>query len=389
MNMPPPHGPGGHPGHPGLGASSPSPGMMNRPHPHAQQLIPQHPQQQYMDSPNPASHRGRKRKLTAQTHHHPHPSQQQHLARRPSMHGAPPPHHGGHPQHSGQHGFPGRSQAPPFLGLNLPPTIADEMPESIFDDLDRLTPRDIAVARYARNHELLSIVFDARRIDTLTPAPSPYADVKQDDLKNKVASIQEEVIKMAKEHEERLRELKESSSAKKNKKQRTEAEEGVGETPAWAESASRGKILGVGFVRAETPEELRPPKPAAEPATEASMEVDGNGAAEKKDEAVKEKAAEAEEVRKHAEKEAIEKLNIELGVTPAQAPEAPPAEPAAATTFAPAAPATIEPAAPADIAATAATTTAEAAAPTSADIEPPPRARSRGASRSHCHDRRC
>ncbi len=203
-----------------MGASSPSPGMMNRPHPHAQQqFIPQHPQQQYLDSPTPAgsaSNRGRKRKLT---------SQNSHLARRPSMHGPHPSHpsqHGGHPQQQQQpggppHGFPpgARPPMPPFLGLNLPPSIADELPESIFDDLDRLTPRDIAVARYAKNHELLSMVFDARRIDTLVPAPSPYAEVKAEDLKEKVQKIQEEVVELEKQHEQRLREVRESITGKK------------------------------------------------------------------------------------------------------------------------------------------------------------------------------
>ena len=60
------------------------------------------------------------------------------------------------------HGPPPHPQGP--LGLNLPPTLQDELPDSVLDDLDRLNPRDLAVARYARNHELLSMIFDARRI---------------------------------------------------------------------------------------------------------------------------------------------------------------------------------------------------------------------------------
>ena len=242
------------------------------------------------------------------------------------------------------------------------------MPESIFDDLDRLGPRDLAVARYAKNHELLSMVFDARRIDTLTPAPSPYAQVKAEDLHAKVQLIQNEMEQLDKDHALKLNQLRQSCGAGKNAhKGHAQSADEPADVPAWGENASRGKILGVGYVRAETPEELRPPKPVAEAA--------GAGADEQMEPAVSstsdadKEAAEAKQAeRRQAEKEAIEKLNLELGVTrvepevaaPAPAPEH------AATTPAPA------PAASAATATATATDDASSADAGAASTEPAP-----------------
>ncbi|SNX87370.1 uncharacterized protein MEPE_06080 [Melanopsichium pennsylvanicum] len=382
MNMPPPPGPpqGVHPNHPSM-----SPSQAMRPHPSHPQFMPSQ-QQYHMDTPTPSSTRGRKRKLTAQhphSHTHPsthtHPPPQQQPNRRPSMLGAP------HPSHPGQQlpqPFPSHRQpGPAFLGLNLPPTIADELPESIFDDLDRLTPRDIAVARYARNHQLMSTIFDARRIDTLVPAPSPYSNIKPQDVEEKIAKIQQESERLEKQHHLRLQELRQSSSANKAASAKDKSGDGEdaveGETVAsWAQGPSRGRILGVGFVRADSPEEFKPKVvKTTPPVFTAAGVVESNSGADVGDEfkpcseepateAAKEKE-EQEAARREAERIAVEKVNIELGVTQPASEVSAPSVPAPVIAPAATAATTSTPSAP--IAGEAGTAPANAAAASTSD----------------------
>lgn len=278
MNMPPPHG-AGHPGQ--------SPSMQARQYPqsHAflqQQQAYQAQQQAYLDA---AGRGNRKRKLTTQNAH---------LARRPSGH---TPHtQQQHPQHAAAYRHPPSA----FLGLNLPATMADELPDSIVDDLDRLTPRDLAVARYARNHELLSTVFDARRIDSLHPAPSPYAQVAPAELQAKVDALNTDISQLSSAHTHKMTRVRHIIAGK------ADADDAETEPEPWARGAFRGKVLGLGFVRAPTPDELKHKPAPSEPAPE----------------------TEAEQKRKHDEREAIEKLNASLGPEAFEEAVAPPAAPA-------------------------------------------------------------
>lgn len=153
------------------------------------------------------------------------------------------------------------------------------------------------MARYKRNHELLNLIFDARRIDRLEPPPSPYADKDQEALQEQLKNCQEEMEAMRTAHTAKFRQWREEvhdqdallhappkklrmqqaeqdqkREAEKDGEERTEKGEAV---PMWASSPGQGAIVGVGFIRASTPEEVRkllprPPEPDPVPTTQAS-----------------------------------------------------------------------------------------------------------------------
>ncbi|UZJ56053.1 hypothetical protein CBS101457_005373 [Exobasidium rhododendri] len=167
--------------------------------------------------------------------------------------------------------------------------LEEEGADFILDDMDRLTARDIAMTRYKRHHELLSLVFDTRRVGSLEPPPSPYADIDQAALKSRLQAYQKESEDLRNTHMKKLKILKDDCakqdeqmiSAKKVRKEigadgevledetvddsSTGLVEGGGvESPqAWALRPSKGKIVGVGYVRASTPEEVRALLPRA------------------------------------------------------------------------------------------------------------------------------
>lgn len=136
--------------------------------------------------------------------------------------------------------------------------------------------------RYRRNHELLNMIFDARSIDSLAPQESPYAQVDRDALQEQIHSVQEQIQKMEKDHEahsEQWRsELEQQESVlhstPKQLRQQQEAHEEASDddTPVWARSQSKGRILGVGYIRASTPDEVKAllPRPAELPAQQPS-----------------------------------------------------------------------------------------------------------------------
>lgn len=159
----------------------------------------------------------------------------------------------------------------------------------ILDDTSRLTSRDVAMARFKRNHELLNIIFDARRIDSLVPPESPYVHMDKAALEARLATIQSETEQLRQvdtaktaewraelaEHEEllhappkRLRQQREKEATLAAAEIR--GEDGNKDTPAWARGPNKGRILGVGYVRADTPEEVRallPPSPPSKSPT--------------------------------------------------------------------------------------------------------------------------
>jgi hypothetical protein len=173
-----------------------------------------------------------------------------------------------------------------FTGMGLGAREEEDPADFILDDADRLTSRDLAIARYRRNHELLNLIFDARRIDRLTPAPSPYAEKDVAKLREQLKRCTEDTESCKSAHSDRVKlwkkkhvqhEMMLHASNKRTKSQLAERAQQLsresesdqydqnGETlPAWARNASTGQIIGVGYVRATTPEDVRIqlPKPA-------------------------------------------------------------------------------------------------------------------------------
>lgn len=173
-------------------------------------------------------------------------------------------------------------------GMGLGFVAEDEAgSDFILDDLDRLSSRDVAMARYKRNHDLLAMIFDARRIDTLEPPASAYAHVDQADLGERLQGCEEEISKVREFHAKRIKTLKdafarqdvalpeanqEAETSRADEEEAAPEEEGGAEEEAleWASRPSEGDIVGVGYVRAKTPEEVRAllpraPEPPAAP----------------------------------------------------------------------------------------------------------------------------
>lgn len=193
-----------------------------------------------------------------------------------------------HTGHFGQRGGGGQfaNQMPPpsmnpslrhstGMGLGLP--FEEDSADFILDDLDRISPRNVAMARYKRNHELLGLIFDARRIDKLEPPPSPYVDVDQAGLKKGLEKLQEEMSELRESHSKRIKLLKEESAkedvllhfVKKGKglpsavASDPTTSDKVEQEESWAKEPSKGRIVGVGYVRTSTPEEVRELLPKA------------------------------------------------------------------------------------------------------------------------------
>lgn len=88
--------------------------------------------------------------------------QQQHGAAASSHFPQQPPHQQGNP-----YPRPPNTMLPPqpmSTGMGFGLSVDDEPTDFVMDDLDRLTSRDVAMARYKRHHDLLGRIFDARRI---------------------------------------------------------------------------------------------------------------------------------------------------------------------------------------------------------------------------------
>lgn len=189
---------------------------------------------------------------------------------------------------------PGMLPHPPqSTGMGWGLSIDEDPVDFILDDLDKLSGRDIASARYRRNHELINLIFDTRKIENLQPSESPYAGKDQDALRSQLTQTQDEIEKLQSIHSTKFRRWREElvehddllhappkrlkvQLEEEEKKRLEEADiEEVntnGEPIApWSSMPSKGKILGSGYIRAKTPEEVRallPKAPEPEPEPE-------------------------------------------------------------------------------------------------------------------------
>ncbi|PWN21889.1 hypothetical protein BCV69DRAFT_158721 [Microstroma glucosiphilum] len=177
--------------------------------------------------------------------------------------------------------------------------------------MDRLTPRDLAVARFRRNHDFIEAIFDEKKIANLEPPPSPYADLSRKDLQAQLDLSEAQTAEMKRLHEERIQSFKQNISAEQIEKDvARQAEVNPEEEAAlepWARNAGKGRRLTAGFayVQARTPEVVKGALRARETAlAEQRAELSAG-----------QETAEARQ-QKAAEDEAIRKLNLEHGMEP-------------------------------------------------------------------------
>jgi hypothetical protein len=208
---------------------------------------------------------------------------------------------GGGPPRGGPGGHLNNQMPPPGMlphppqstGMGWGLSIDEDPIDFILDDLDKLSGRDIASARYRRNHELINLIFDARKIENLQPSASPYAEKDQDALRSQLAETQDAIEKLQSSHSTKFRRWREElqehddllhappkrikvqlEEEEKNRLEEADIEEvnANGEPiPSWKSMPSKGKILGSGYIRAKTPEEVRkllPKAPEPEPEPE-------------------------------------------------------------------------------------------------------------------------
>ncbi|KDN53264.1 hypothetical protein K437DRAFT_253282 [Tilletiaria anomala UBC 951] len=198
-------------------------------------------------------------------------------------------------------------------GMALGIAMDDEATELALDDLDRHTPRDLAIARYKRGHELLAMIFDARKMEHLRPGPSPYAGFTPKKLEERVQQLRSATTELQDSHAEKMRKLKESLAIKAWPTEDDDAD--YGQLEEWARRPASGRILGVGLVRAPTPEIANEQRAAEQSAVgasdrpaDATME-DGSGDGFGKSG----EGGQTEEERIRHEAEVIDQINKEHG----------------------------------------------------------------------------
>lgn len=154
--------------------------------------------------------------------------------------------------------------------------------------MDRLTPRDLAVTRFRRNHELVESIFDERkigelllplrvachhlcpltyvpRIATLEPVPSPYSALSASALRQQLEAATKTTEDMERVHQQRVKVLlraadptvleHEWASGEKRAKEEEEKQ-----LEPWMCTAIEGRPVsrpGFAYVRAATPESVR------------------------------------------------------------------------------------------------------------------------------------
>ncbi|PWN32156.1 uncharacterized protein FA14DRAFT_85376 [Meira miltonrushii] len=208
--------------------------------------------------------------------------------------GAGPPRGGPGGHLNNQMPPPGMLPHPPqSTGMGWGLSIDEDPVDFILDDLDKLSGRDIASARYRRNHELINLIFDSRKIENLQPSESPYAGKDQEALRSQLNETQNEIEKLQSNHSTKFRRWREElqehddllhappkrlkvqlEEEEKKRLEEADIEEvnASGEAiPAWKSMPSKGRILGAGYIRAKTPEEVRkllPKAPEPEPEPE-------------------------------------------------------------------------------------------------------------------------
>lgn len=205
--------------------------------------------------------------------------------------------------------------------------------------MDRLTPRDLAIARFRRNHEYLDAIFDHRKIGEslldhpavqdhqsdagddplcsiagLKAPPSPYVGLSKSALEEQLQSALATTAETQRVHSERMASVRHNFSLEQlqaDERARQTAVEADDLEP-WERNVGKGPIMmtpGFPYMRARTPDfvqKARRDQQAVREQQKRQQEVEAGGADADPD----------REERQRQEKESILEINKEHGIDP-------------------------------------------------------------------------
>ncbi|WFC99323.1 hypothetical protein MYAM1_002067 [Malassezia yamatoensis] len=125
--------------------------------------------------------------------------------------------------------------------------IADALVALTTDTLDVVTPRDLATARYARNHELLERILGPGRLDTMHAPPSPYEHTNPEHLRAELKSLKTEIQEIDQDFAHRSNQWRNAESNQEDVDDHLQD---------WEVQPSQGAILGIGHIRASPSPEI-------------------------------------------------------------------------------------------------------------------------------------
>ncbi|OAD03192.1 hypothetical protein MUCCIDRAFT_156073, partial [Mucor lusitanicus CBS 277.49] len=81
--------------------------------------------------------------------------------------------------------------------------MADDADEPSGDELDDISARDIAMARYKRNHDYLSEIFTPYNAASIVPPPLDISQTKEE-IEKQIEEFKEKTCTQKKEHDEKM-----------------------------------------------------------------------------------------------------------------------------------------------------------------------------------------
>ncbi|PKI83877.1 hypothetical protein MVES_002237 [Malassezia vespertilionis] len=148
------------------------------------------------------------------------------------------------PRANGLPGAQGSHKKRPYYNAVFGPEPEEDMADALVDTLDIITPRDLAVARYAQNHAYLEKIFAPNRFDTMQAPASPYKEHDADALKAQLNILASSMEELHKEHKQRRKALNAPEVA----------QERQDDLEDWQRDAGKGAVLGIGYISARMPQ---------------------------------------------------------------------------------------------------------------------------------------
>lgn len=142
--------------------------------------------------------------------------------------------------------------------------MPDSAPLNLVDatvgfELDTITPRSIASARYVRHHEWLNIVLEnPQPISTIIPPPVGE-NLKEDEMKARIKSLEEDIAKLEKEQAEGWKFHADESKTNilNNAILRLRTDFGAGSTDAIQKEVEEALDVTIGPIQAMRPVEIK------------------------------------------------------------------------------------------------------------------------------------
>lgn len=126
----------------------------------------------------------------------------------------------------------------------------EDIVDSVVDPLDIAVPRDLSAARYAQNHALMSEIFGQTRLDLLKAPPSAFEGMVPTKLQDSVRALEREIDELMQNHANQKSQFTtKNDSAVLEEKENSDVD--------WAQAPSKGRVLGIGYVPADIPEEVK------------------------------------------------------------------------------------------------------------------------------------